>query len=72
VLIVKKGKKRKSRHPFAFTTLLQDSYFPRTNIPRPWFKDVREHPHLFNGKKIKYPFSSRRLKKRSRYWHEDN
>ena len=56
-------KKRKHRHPFAYTTLLQDCFFPFTKIPRPLFKDVREHPHLFNGKRLRHPFRSRRLKK---------
>jgi len=44
-------KKRKSRYPFAFPGIISDCYFPGSNIPRPVFKDVREHPRYFGIKK---------------------
>ena len=53
-------RRRKRRHPFAYTTLLQDHYFPRSNIPRPFIKDYREHPRLFGIKKRRPRFARKR------------
>lgn len=54
-------RRRKRKYPFAFTTLLQDHYFPRSNIPRPLTKDYREHPRLFGIKRKKPRFVRKRL-----------
>ena len=34
------------RHPIGFRGS-DNLYFPRTNIPKPIFKDIREHPEYF-------------------------
>jgi hypothetical protein len=39
----------KSRYPLAFPGE-PDAYFPRFNIPRPIYLDVREHPEYFEKK----------------------
>jgi hypothetical protein len=31
-----------------------DAYFPRTNVPRPIYEDVRRYPKFFGKKKRKF------------------
>ena len=43
----------KPKYPLASPVKDQDVYFPRTNIPRPIYRDYREHPEFFEKKKKK-------------------
>lgn len=38
------------RYPLASPDPEKDIYFPRTNIPRPIYRDFREHPAYFEKK----------------------
>jgi hypothetical protein len=44
-------KKVKPKYPLVPPGSGQGPYFPRTNIPRPIYKDFREHPAYFDKKK---------------------
>jgi hypothetical protein len=46
-------KKVKPKYPLSPPSPEQDVYFPRTNIPRPIYKDHRDHPEYFDKKKKK-------------------
>jgi len=46
-------KKLKPKYPLSPLGPEQDIYFPRTNIPRPLYKDYRDHPEHFVNKKKK-------------------
>jgi len=46
-------KKVRPKYPLASPSLEHEPYFPRTNIPRPVYKDYREHPEYFDKKKKK-------------------
>jgi hypothetical protein len=46
-------KKVKPKYPLSPPDLEQDVYFPRTNIPRPIYKDFHDHPEYFDKKKKK-------------------
>jgi hypothetical protein len=39
--------KRKKQYPQVLLDGYDDIYFPRTNIPRPLYRDIRKHPKYF-------------------------
>ena len=47
VTYVGKGKKH---YPQVLLDEYDDIYFPRTNIPRPLYRDIRKHPKYFEKK----------------------
>jgi hypothetical protein len=55
-------KKRRGKYPAAFPSLGTDCYFPKSDIPRPVFRDFRKYPRYFRIK-MKQPFRVKRLKK---------
>ncbi len=52
-LYLKYVKKVKPKYPLSPPSPEQDVYFPRTNIPRPIYKDYHDHPEYFDKKKKK-------------------
>jgi len=42
---------RKPRYPLAYPGRERDPYFPWSDIPRPVYEDVREHPDFFEKRK---------------------
>lgn len=57
-------KKVKPKYPMVPPEGRMDVYYPRTNIPRPIYEDVRRYPEFFGRKKKKYD-RTRRVKKKS-------
>ena len=43
--------KRKKQYPLVLLDGNDDIYFPRTNIPRPLYRDMRTHPEAFQKQK---------------------
>ena len=48
-------KKMEPKYPLGLPPVEQDVYFPRSSIPRPIFRDYREHPEFFERKKEEKP-----------------
>jgi hypothetical protein len=57
-------KRAKPKYPMVPPEGRMDVYYPRTNIPRPIYEDVRRYPEFFGRKKEKYK-RARRVKKKS-------
>jgi hypothetical protein len=57
-------KREKPKYPMVPPEGRADIYYPRTNIPRPIYEDVRRYPGFFGRKKDKYR-RTRRAKKKS-------
>lgn len=55
-------KKEKAKYPLAPPEGRMDVYFPRTNIPRPIYEDVRKYPEAF-GKRKKPVEKTRKMRK---------
>ena len=55
-------KKRRGKYPAAFPSLNPDCWFPRSNMPRPVFRDMRKYPGYFRIKK-KPSHRARKLRK---------
>jgi len=47
-------KKEKAKYPLVPPEGRMDAYFPRTNVPRPIYEDVRRYPKFFGKKKRKF------------------
>ena len=45
--------KRKKQYPQVLLDGYDDIYFPRTNIPRPLYRDIRKHQKYFEKKEDK-------------------
>ncbi|MBX5320574.1 MAG: hypothetical protein ACQXXG_01120 [Candidatus Bathyarchaeia archaeon] len=58
-------KKEKAKYPLAPPEGRMDVYFPRTNIPRPIYEDVRKYPEAF-GKRKKSVEKTRKRRKSKR------
>ena len=50
----------RTRYPMASPDPKGDIYFPRSNIPRPVHRDLREHPEYFEKRKKKTRDDQRR------------
>lgn len=53
ILYIRYFKGVKPRYPLASPIKDKDIYIPRTNISRPIYRDIREHPEFFEKKKKK-------------------
>jgi hypothetical protein len=50
ILYVTYVAKRKKKYPQVLLDGYDDIYFPRTNIPRPLYRDIRKHQKYFEKK----------------------
>jgi hypothetical protein len=55
----------KPKYPMAFPEGKSDIYFPRSNIPRPIYEDVRRHPDFFGVKKKVHELTKKMRKKKT-------
>ena len=53
ILYVTYVAKRKKQYPQVLLEGYDDIYFPRTNIPRPLYRDIRKHQEYFEKKEDK-------------------
>ena len=56
------GKKRRGKYPAAFPSLAPDCWFPRSDMPRPVFRDMRRYPGYF-GIRRRLPHRAKKLRK---------
>ena len=47
----RRKKSKHSKYPAMSPSPERDIYFPRSNIPRPVYRDIRKHPRFFGIKK---------------------